>query len=345
MYAEWLLRADDPPPAYQVEELHRNGKTRQIHMPNDSMKVLQRHALKEIRKGFGANTNFWPRFADSFPLFENEPHRHRPHGLNEAAVRLIVHRNNRYFYLVDLADAFRQVTPSQVLPIIRNAIRFELENELLEFIAQTSFDENGELRVGAPTSPFLFDLAISKHLDPLLIAHCEGKGICYTRYVDDLVFSSTRPIGKCLRKQIRNVTEGAGYVINHSKCRVLDLQKRPIKICGAVLHADGRIGPPRKQVIRARGMLHAAIKGADVPQQVIAGHVGHLFSFHSWFEPGLDDRRLRELFDQHREVLVRPRREERLAKYQEAPGLGGQMYLFAPGSPIDEGWDFDDRPF
>ncbi|MCU0863397.1 MAG: reverse transcriptase family protein [Planctomycetes bacterium] len=114
---------------------------------------------------------------------------------------------------------------------------------------------------GAPTSPALSNL-IARRLD----ARCQGiankLGFTYTRYADDLSFSTTEPealarIGYLLAR-IRHIAQDEGFTVNEKKTRVL----RPSscqRVTGIVVNgAQPHI--PRETVRRLRAILHQAAK-------------------------------------------------------------------------------------
>lgn len=112
---------------------------------------------------------------------------------------------------------------------------------------------------GAPTSPALSNL-IARRLD----ARCQGMankiGFTYTRYADDLSFSTTEPealarIGYLLAR-IRHIAQDEGFAVNEKKTRVLRPSSSQ-RVTGIVVNGDQpRI--PRATVRRLRAILHQA---------------------------------------------------------------------------------------
>jgi len=137
------------------------------------------------------------------------------------------HRENRFFYLIDFANAFKNVDCgilAKVLLEFKPFAAYRL-SEVESFVSEHFMDPRGGLAQGGNASSILFNiytgLCIDINLSPIL----DRYGITYTRYVDDLIFSSKKPITGSDRREIRRVIEEADFWINHKKCQVVDLKK------------------------------------------------------------------------------------------------------------------------
>ena len=114
--------------------------------------------------------------------------------------------------------------------------------------------------MGAPASPDLFNIYASALVDEPLKQQLRKYKLTYTRYLDDLTFSTKEePIGKIKRRTIRTVIESAGFAVSHHKSRIFALEKEPAVINGIGLDLGGRIFMPRNYLRRLRGMLYAGI--------------------------------------------------------------------------------------
>ena len=106
---------------------------------------------------------------------------------------------------------------------------------------------------------------------------------CYTRYFDDLTFSSQSPISSEMRKKIRAIIENAGFRVNHRKSSVSDITKRPVVITGVGLaynpHGRARFFLPRHYLSRIKGMLLLAIRNDPrISRSQIEGMMGTYWS-------------------------------------------------------------------
>lgn len=102
---------------------------------------------------------------------------------------------------------------------------------------------------GAPTSPMLSNLVIS-HADELIQAHCETKGISYTRYADDLTFSSDKKfdIGQLIG-YVSMVMDKSGFTINQLKTKVFH-RNQSQNVTGIVVNEHMQVGKTYRKKIR-----------------------------------------------------------------------------------------------
>jgi hypothetical protein len=87
----------------------------------------------------------------------------------------------------------------------------------------------------------MFELLCEQWLDEPILAllgQFEAQGfapVVYTRYVDDLTFSSTEEIGQHVRYKLREIVRRAGFAINDRKTTYTDKSHRPVEITGGRL--------------------------------------------------------------------------------------------------------------
>jgi len=80
----------------------------------------------------------------------------------------------------------------------------------------------GHLPQGAVTSPMASNVAFAK-IDRTIQGVCKEEGIVYTRYADDLTFSSNDSLLESIIKdRIVPLIQQAGYAINEKKTKVYD---------------------------------------------------------------------------------------------------------------------------
>jgi retron-type reverse transcriptase len=108
---------------------------------------------------------------------------------------------------------------------------------------------------GACTSPALSNL-VSRKLDRRLAGAATKLGWTYTRYADDLTFStpSETNLG-LLFARIRHIVREEGFVVNEKKGRVQHRARRQT-VTGIVV--NDAPGVPREEVRRIRAILHRA---------------------------------------------------------------------------------------
>lgn len=101
------------------------------------------------------------------------------------------HINKKYLLNLDLKDFFHSVTREMVIQIFAES-PFYFKRDLPEMPADLQ-TYNHRLLMGTPTSPVLSNLAC-RGLDEELIKLSEGMLWSYTRYADDMSFSSNQSI-------------------------------------------------------------------------------------------------------------------------------------------------------
>ncbi len=166
-------------------------------------------------------------------------------------VKFHLSRSDRYFWKIDLRAAFDHVT-------------FELMSSLKDLPDEVRhtpslfFHENGGLIQGAPASPKLFQLFCQQGIDPIIREFCKRNALTYTRYADDLLFSSRVPIGKNARERIRRIIRESGFQVNEDKVKLVDTQKEHLVHLGMdIFH--GKVAPTQEFLDR----LDRTPKGAS----------------------------------------------------------------------------------
>ncbi|OGD63079.1 hypothetical protein A3A71_03770 [Candidatus Berkelbacteria bacterium RIFCSPLOWO2_01_FULL_50_28] len=205
---------------------------------------------------------------------------------HSSITNIFPHRNNRYFLLLDIKDAYGTVDEEKLVQVL-----LELDPTLprdlfgsevvTQFLQRYCLNNKGGLLTGAPASPDLYNLYVAVLLDSKLIELCKQYGLTYTRYLDDITLSSMTRIGKKKRQAIYGLMREAGLVIHESKTQILDLNRGPVKIAGFTLNQNRSIILPRSYLGKIRGAIHNAIeKGlCDKATQVqISGMMSQLLA-------------------------------------------------------------------
>jgi retron-type reverse transcriptase len=118
---------------------------------------------------------------------------------------------------------------------------------------------NGFTAQGFPTSPVLANI-VMRGLDISVSDHCEKHGIVYTRYADDLAFSSKTLSKEELRALTQKFVYRQLWAYNFEPNRDKTLYKSKagrLKICGVVVNEKKNI--QRSVVHRFRACVHHAI--------------------------------------------------------------------------------------
>ncbi|CAN5158525.1 hypothetical protein BH09PAT3_BH09PAT3_4570 [soil metagenome] len=217
------------------------------------------------------------------------------------------HQGNDHFYMVDLKNAFPSVDiPALKVTAAKPVIPARHQAEVQDFItnwATTPLVPG--LPLGAPASPYLFNLSCLP-LDRTLGSFCQQRGITYTRYLDDLTFSSRDKIGKNNRRHLRSMIEASpGAEINHAKSRLHHLANGPVTITGVSLYPDRHVSAPPALLEKAsqtfRGIGDRALNG----EFVFEDEIGQLHGYFGAVEQVSDDQAMvtHRLFREYRAAL------------------------------------------
>lgn len=126
------------------------------------------------------------------------------------------HTGRPYLLNADLIDFFHAITREQIVKIFQGK-PFQFSKDLPDLLADLTTYQ-GRLPMGTPTSPVLSNFAC-RELDEQLSAYAEDMLWVYTRYADDMSFSSRKPIDADKIDSVRAIIEKAGFEINQRKLK------------------------------------------------------------------------------------------------------------------------------
>lgn len=172
------------------------------------------------------------------------------------------HVRRKYIYTIDLEDFFPTIHFGRVQGLFRNH-PFCFSPEIARHLANICCNDNGVLPQGAPTSPIIANL-ICRLLDGKLISFAKMNKIRYTRYADDLTFSSSEnSFSEPLKLKIKEIIESENFKINLAKERLQSNSQRQ-SVTG--LTVNKKVNVSRKYVKDLRFLLSMYKKGRDVAQ-------------------------------------------------------------------------------
>jgi retron-type reverse transcriptase len=114
---------------------------------------------------------------------------------------------------------------------------------------------NGSVPQGACTSPAISNI-VMKEFDDRMGRWCSYRGISYTRYSDDLTFSSDEPLYPAYRKA-RRMLEEMGFGINDDKTHFITSAGRQ-QVTGLVV--NDKLGVPADYRRRLRQEIYYVLK-------------------------------------------------------------------------------------
>lgn len=231
----------------EFEITKRGGGTRVIRAPVLPLKLAQGRIAKMLDAGYQPRSCVFGYVKDR--------------SIQMNADR---HVAKRWVLRVDLKDFFPSINFGRVRGMLL-AKPFALPDSVATTIAQICCHQN-ELPQGSPASPILSNL-ICRGLDRALAKLARAHRCNYTRYCDDLVFSTNRRIfpsalaefdsstppkaivGSSLEREIAR----AGFVINPDKVRLRPSSHRQM-VTGLITNT--RVNVPRQYIRDLRMILH-----------------------------------------------------------------------------------------
>lgn len=180
----YILFKQPPSAKYKTFEIpKRNGGTRTIKAPIDALKLVQQKLsilLQDCVDEINSAKNRKDRIAHGFK---------RKRSIVTNARQ---HRNRRYVFNIDLEDFFPSINFGRVRGYFIRDKSFALQTDVATVIAQIACDENA-LPQGSPCSPVISNL-IAHVLDMHLVRLASAVGCTYSRYADDLTFSTNKKV-------------------------------------------------------------------------------------------------------------------------------------------------------
>lgn len=167
---------------YKFDIPKRSGGTRTILSPNPDLKCLQKRlsillqdCIDEINKNKNIKGSISHGFKRGYSVITNaEPHRKR-----------------RYVFNIDLEDFFGCINFGRVRGFFIKNNNFNLNEKVATVLAQIICHDNA-LPQGSPCSPVVSNL-IAHILDIQLASLAHKYNCSYSRYADDITFSSNKP--------------------------------------------------------------------------------------------------------------------------------------------------------
>ena len=252
--------------------LKKDGNIRTIKAPSGELKSIQKKLASKLEScqrniwtGIGVNSNIAHGFKKGKSIVTNAQ----------------IHRNKKYILNIDLQDFFDSFHFGRVRGFFEKNRNFALPIEVATVVAQLTCFE-GCLPQGAPTSPIITNL-ICQILDNRLLKLAKRYKLDYTRYADDLTFS-TNDKAFVERKDeflcaIQKEIERAGFKINEKKTRLVYKDSQQ-KVTGLVVNQ--KVNVAQDYYRKTKAMAHSLYKKGEFTIDGQAGTIEQLegrFSF------------------------------------------------------------------
>ena len=206
-----------------------------------------------------------------------------------------LHSHYNYLLRVDFTTFFPSLTGNDVSEVLRGSRALEGAGELtnadIQFVTAVVC-RRGALTIGAPSSPILSN-AIMFPFDEYWSTYARQKGIAYSRYADDLYFSTSTPhtldaLLRALKKYLRS--QQTPRLRINSRKTVFTSRKHLRKVTGLVLTPDRKISIGRDKKRFLRGMVFKLLsKHLDIKAvKQLEGWVAYVGSVEPTFVSSLE---------------------------------------------------------
>jgi RNA-directed DNA polymerase len=225
------------------------------------------------------------------------------------------HSSNRYFLRIDLKDFFPSISFTDLLPILREwhlleSPEWDLDEEAEDVIKKACFYKNDRLAIGYPSSPVISNIVMSRfdrEASALASLELFGKAT-YTRYADDLVFSTNKE-GACseLKSSVEELilsTKSPDISINTAKTKIGSSSGGSASVTGLKVCKDGHITIHRKQKDHVRLMLSLFSKNQlkDKDEERLLGHIAYCRYVAPQFFTSISKKYFKEIDELQRKV-------------------------------------------
>lgn len=200
-----------------------------------------------------------------------------------------MHKDKKFLLKLDFNNFFPSIMPKDFVGICSGKLRFGgalLVEEDFEFLTKLFFVFNSNMRlqwflgIGAPSSPFVSNWVMSD-LDRNISSLAERFGVVYTRYADDLCFSSdNKDVLLSFETKVKTLviqTDSPRLSFNDKKRRFASKNTKR-RICGLTLTHLGEVKLPRDFKRKVRTLIYKYKKKEldEDSVQVLGGYLGYI---------------------------------------------------------------------
>lgn len=263
----WLTKESAEGKYITSEKKKKSGGTRRIDAPVESLKTVQRWILKKILYKIKCSEY-------SYGFAKNTDSKESPQVTVAKK-----HKNNIFLLKLDIKDFYPSISRAQVFYQFHEiGYGINVSNLLTNVCTY-----NGVLPQGAPTSAYFANL-ICRRLDRRIGGYCNKRNIIYTRYADDMIFSSDEwGLLHGIYGTIKRIIEDEGFKLNEDKTNFAGWISRK-EVLGITIN-DQKIKSPKDMKRMVRAMIHKDVATGDYTDiDRIKGYISYIKSIEKDYE-------------------------------------------------------------
>lgn len=223
----------------------RRGGARSISSPNGAIRKLQAKLKSTLEEIYRPKVSVHGYVSGR--------------GIKSNASR---HIRKKWVGKVDLQDFFPSIHFGRVFGLFKSA-PFNFDHDVAKRLAAICCHKGG-LPQGGLTSPIISNIICSK-LDVEITDLCKAMRVSYSRYADDMVFSSNQEDfpndilvfnapGASVGPKLLQILSNNGFAINPEKTSLISSKSRQM-VTGVVVNR--KMNVPKEYVRQLKGILHA----------------------------------------------------------------------------------------
>ena len=254
-YVLYVLRTEELYETFTIPK--KSGGERTINAPKKELKILQKKLANLLWDCYIEDLE-----SESKVKNKKIPNLSHAYEKNKSIItNAKLHRNKKYVLNIDLEDFFDSFNFGRVRGFFIKDRNFCVSSDVATVIAQIACYK-GKLPQGAPSSPIITNL-IARILDYRIVKIAKKYRFTYSRYADDMTFSTNRKLAsnklrtiKELDKflaELEKVIVASGFKINNKKTRLSNNMQRQ-EVTGLVVNK--KINAKREYIKNTRAMAH-----------------------------------------------------------------------------------------
>lgn len=252
---------------HYIEKRNGRGK-RLISQPTKEVKYVQRYLVEKT--------------LNSLPIHPSATAYRSGLSIKDHA---LPHADAKYLLKLDFKDFFPSITARGLsnrfkVDLDLNDIEIEIITRIL--CRHDPITETLRLSIGAPSSPYVSNYFLFE-FDSVIADFCARSGVTYTRYADDLAFSTNFPrmLDVVQDRVLATIQELEYLGLNLNEKKTVNVSKKNRRtLVGLTLSNDGSTSIGRDAKRELRNQLYRASKGELNKEefQRLKGRLAFLFS-------------------------------------------------------------------